>query len=36
VTVMILAEKEGEQVDTTLDPDIRPAAPSIVPQLGAP
>lgn len=36
VTVMILAEKEGEQVDTTLDPDIRPAAPSIVPQLGTP
>jgi chemotaxis protein MotB len=36
VKVMILAEKEGDQADGALDPDIRPAAPSIAPQLGAP
>lgn len=33
VTVMILAENEGETTDLTLDPDIRPAPPVIVPQL---
>jgi chemotaxis protein MotB len=36
VTVMILAENEGEKKDLTLDPDIRPAPPSIVPSMAAP
>jgi chemotaxis protein MotB len=36
VTVMILAENEGEKTDLTLDPDIRPAQPSIAPQLATP
>jgi chemotaxis protein MotB len=31
VTVMILAESEGEKTDVALDPDIRPAAPVITP-----
>lgn len=33
VTVMILAENEGETTDVSLDPDIRPAPPTIVPSL---
>jgi chemotaxis protein MotB len=36
VTVMILAENEGEKTDLTLDPDIRPAPPSVVPPLAMP
>ncbi len=36
VTVMILAENEGEKTDLTLDPDIRPATPAIAPRLAAP
>jgi chemotaxis protein MotB len=33
VTVMILAENEGETTDLALDPDIRPAPPVITPKL---
>lgn len=33
VTVMILAENEGEKTDLSLDPDIRPSAPSIAPRI---
>jgi chemotaxis protein MotB len=33
VTVMILAENEGQKTDLSLDPDIRPTTPSIAPKL---
>ncbi len=34
VTVMILAENEGQKTDVSLDPDIRPASPAPAPPSG--